>query len=106
MFETIQAMADPTRFEILRLVRRREMSAGDIARKFTGITRPAVSQHLSVLKRAGLLAERRQGTRRLYRVRPEGFAQLKAFLEGFWDERLEKLKSAVEKNEKKSRRKS
>ncbi len=106
MFETIQAMAEPTRFAILRLVRRSEMSAGDIARNFTDITRPAVSQHLGVLKKAGLLKERRQGTRRLYSVRPEGFAELKAFLEGFWDPRLEKLKAAVEKNERKSRRKS
>ena len=72
MFETIQAMAEPTRLAILKMVRRREMPAGEIARKFKGITRPAVSQHLRVLKDAGLVTERRDGTRRLYSLRPEG----------------------------------
>ncbi|MFQ5443660.1 MAG: ArsR/SmtB family transcription factor [Nitrospinales bacterium] len=79
MLETIQAMAEPTRFSLLRMVRGQEMSAGEIARQFRGITRPAVSQHLGVLKRAGLLAERREGTSRIYSLRPEGFAELKIF---------------------------
>ncbi|GJL80056.1 MAG: transcriptional regulator [Nitrospinaceae bacterium] len=104
MFETIQAMAEPTRFAILQMVRRSEMSAGEIAGRFKGITRPAVSQHLGVLKKAGLLSERRQGTRRLYSLRPEGFASLKALLEDFWDPRLMKLKAAAEKNETTKRR--
>jgi DNA-binding transcriptional ArsR family regulator len=101
MFETIQAMAEPTRLGILKLVRRREMPAGEIALKFEGITRPAVSQHLRVLKEAGLVSERREGTRRLYRLRPEGFGPLKALLEDFWDSKLERLKAAAEKQEKK-----
>ncbi len=100
MFEMIQAMAEPTRLTILKMVRRREMPAGEIAGKFKGLTRPAVSQHLRVLKDAGLVAERREGTRRLYRLRPEGFAPLKALMEDFWDAKLERLKAAAEKQEK------
>ena len=100
MFETIQAMAEPTRLAILKMVRRNEMPAGLIAGKFKGITRPAVSQHLRVLKDAGLVSERREGTRRLYSLRPEGFAPLKALLEDFWDSKLERLKAAAEKQEK------
>src|SRR5215813_4097761 len=101
---TIQAMADPTRFEILHIVRGRELAAGDIARYFD-TTRPAVSQHLRILHRAGLLQERRKGTKRLYAVRPEGFEQLRAFIEGFWDVRLRRLKLAAEETERRQRRK-
>ena len=100
MFETIQAIAEPTRLAILKMVRRNEMPAGRIAEKFKGITRPAVSQHLRVLKDAGLVSERREGTRRLYSLRPEGFAPLRALLEDFWDTKLERLKAAAEKHEK------
>jgi len=103
MFETIQAMAEPTRFAILQMVRRREMPAGEIARKFKAITRPAVSQHLRVLKNAGLVVERREGTRRIYSLRPEGFGPLKNLLEDFWDSKLERLKAAAEKYEKRKR---
>jgi DNA-binding transcriptional ArsR family regulator len=99
MFETIQAMAEPTRLGILKMVRHREIPAGEIAGKFKGITRPAVSQHLRVLKDAGLVTERREGTRRLYSLRPEGFGPLKALLEDFWDSKLERLKAAAEKQE-------
>ena len=106
MFDSIQAMAEPTRLAILKMVRRADMPAGEIARRFKGITRPAVSQHLGVLKKAGLVSERREGTRRIYSLRPEGFAPLKAFLEDFWESRLDRLKAAAEKNEnKKGRRK-
>jgi DNA-binding transcriptional ArsR family regulator len=100
MVETIQAMAEPTRLAILKMVRRNEMPAGQIAEKFKGITRPAVSQHLRVLKDAGLISERREGTRRLYSLRPEGFAPLRALLEDFWDTKLERLKDAAEIHEK------
>jgi DNA-binding transcriptional ArsR family regulator len=64
------------------------------------VTRPAVSQHLTVLKEAGLVDERRNGTRRLYRVRPEGLADIKEFLEEFWDERLDALKREAEREER------
>jgi DNA-binding transcriptional ArsR family regulator len=64
------------------------------------VTRPAVSQHLNVLKEAGLVSERRNGTKRLYRARPEGLAPLKAFLEEFWDDRLETLEHEAESEER------
>src|ERR671934_1911845 len=100
MEAAVRALAGPRRRQILTLVRDDELSAGEIAAHFD-VTRPAVSQHLHVLKEAGLVSERRNGTRRLYRARPEGLAELKAFLEGFWDERLEVLKHEAEKEEKK-----
>jgi DNA-binding transcriptional ArsR family regulator len=95
----LRAIAEPRRRQILRLVRDEELSAGEIAAHFD-VTRPAVSQHLTVLREAGLVDERRNGTRRLYRARPEGLAELKAFLEGFWDERLETLRREAEREEK------
>src|SRR5213080_152121 len=97
---SLKAIAEPRRRQILALVRDGELSAGEIASHFD-VTRPAVSQHLNVLKEAGLVSERRNGTRRLYRARPEGLVELKAFLEDFWDVRLETLKREAEKEEKK-----
>jgi DNA-binding transcriptional ArsR family regulator len=94
----LKAIAAPRRREILSLVRADELSAGEIAGHFD-VTRPAISQHLTVLKEAGLVTERRNGTRRLYRARPEGLAELKAFLDEFWDERLAALKREAEKEE-------
>ncbi|PYU26085.1 MAG: transcriptional regulator [Acidobacteria bacterium] len=91
----LRALAEPRRVAILKLVRCRELRAGEISRHFR-TTRPAISQHFRVLIKAGLLMERREGTRRLYRIRPQGFAQLRSFLETFWDEKLTKLKSAAE----------
>jgi DNA-binding transcriptional ArsR family regulator len=91
-------MAAPRRRAILTLVRDGELTAGEIASHFD-VTRPAVSQHLNVLKEAGLVTERRNGTRRLYRARPEGLVELKDFLEEFWDVRLEALKREAEKEE-------
>lgn len=99
MEAALRAIAEPRRRQILVLVRDGELSAGEIAAHFD-VTRPAVSQHLTVLKEAGLLAERRDGTRRLYRARPEGLAELKEFLEDFWAERLGKLKRLAEGKEK------
>ena len=98
----LRAIAGPRRREILALVRDGELSAGEIAAQFD-VTRPAISQHLNVLKEAGLVSERRNGTRRLYRARPEGLVELKQFLEAFWDERLETLKREAEKEEKHGR---
>lgn len=96
----LKALVEPRRIEILKLVGRRELPAGMIASHFR-VTRPAISQHLRVLTAAGLLTERRQGTRRLYRVRPDGFQELRRFLEGFWDLRLDQLKRAVEREKRK-----
>jgi DNA-binding transcriptional ArsR family regulator len=103
MEEAIRAIAEPNRRRILQLVAGGELSAGEIASRFE-ITRPAVSQHLTVLREAGLVAERREGTRRLYSVRPEGFADLKSFVEAFWEEGLERLKVAAEAEEKRRQR--
>jgi DNA-binding transcriptional ArsR family regulator len=102
MQAVIQAIGDSRRREILELVRDRELAAGEIAARFD-VTRPAISQHLTVLKNAGLLDERREGTRRLYRARPEGLAELRGFLEEFWDDRLERLKTAAEREQRRGR---
>jgi len=99
METALKAIAAPRRREILRLVRDGELSAGEIASHFD-VTRPAVSQDLTMLKEAGLVSERRNGTRRLYAARPEGLMDVKAFLEEFWDERLEALKREAEREEK------
>jgi DNA-binding transcriptional ArsR family regulator len=96
----LKAIAAPHRRTILRLVADEELSAGEIAAHFA-LTRPAVSQHLSVLKEAGLVNERRNGTRRLYRARPEGLVELRAFLDEFWGERLGALKREAEREERK-----
>ena len=103
MEAAIRAIAEPRRREILRLVWTSELAAGEIARHFD-VTRPAISQHLRVLKEAGLVSERRNGTRRLYRARPEGIAQLRAYLESYWDENLRLLKRAAEQEEQRGTR--
>jgi DNA-binding transcriptional ArsR family regulator len=95
----LKAIAGPRRRQILALVRDGELAAGEIAAHFD-VTRPAVSQHLNVLKEAGLVSERRNGTKRLYRARPEGLAELREFLEEFWDERLVALKREAEREER------
>ena len=102
MEAALKALAAPRRRQILTLVRNDELSAGEIASHFD-VTRPAVSQHLNVLKEAGLVNERRNGTRRLYRARPEGLAPVKEYLEEFWDERLETLKREAEREEARQR---
>jgi DNA-binding transcriptional ArsR family regulator len=103
MEAALKAIAEPSRRRILALVRDGELSAGEIAAEFD-VTRQAVSQHLGVLKEAGLVNERRNGTRRLYRVRTEGLTEVRAFLEGFWDERLEALKREAEREEEQRER--
>ena len=95
MDASFKAIADPTRRRILQLVAGRERSAGEIAAAFA-VTRPAVSQHLAALRHAGLVVERRQGTRRLYRARPEGLGEPLLFLQTFWDERLARLRLEAE----------
>lgn len=91
----IQAIGEPTRFEILRLIRGRELAAGEIAHEFA-VTRPAISHHLGILREVGLLQERRAGTKRLYTVRPEALGELRNFIDGFWEPRLRRLKRAAE----------
>ena len=102
MQTVVQALSEPRRREILRLVRGRELAAGEIAAHFD-VTRPTISQHLTLLKKAGLVTERREGTRRIYRARPEGLAELRSFLDGFWEDGLERLKAAAEQEQRKGR---
>ena len=90
-----RALAEPHRRGILRLLRDRPRSVNEIAERFD-ITQQAVSQHLKVLKDAGLVAVRPEGQRRLYIVRPEGMAGLRDFLAEFWPGQLEDLKQTVE----------
>ena len=100
--DAFAALGEPRRREILRLVTVAELSAGEIARRFE-VSRPAISQHLRVLKEAGLVTERRDGTKRLYRARPETLAELRAALEEFWDDSLRSLKAAAEQEEQQRR---
>jgi DNA-binding transcriptional ArsR family regulator len=93
----LRALADPHRREIVRLVRDAEMPAGRIAANFA-LTQQAVSQHLMVLKRAGVLDERREGTRRLYRFRAESLEPVRELLHEFWPDALGRLKRAVERD--------
>jgi DNA-binding transcriptional ArsR family regulator len=93
--EVFAALAEPRRRAILRLVRDQPRSAGEIARHFD-VTQQAVSQHLAVLREAGLVDVRPEGRRRLYAVRPDGLASVREFLDEFWPERLQRLKAAVE----------
>lgn len=95
MDEALRALAEPRRRAILQLVAHTELAAGEIAGCFD-VTRTAVSQHLTVLKNAGLLAERRVATRRLYRARPEGLAGLRQFLDQMWASSLEVARELVE----------
>ncbi len=91
----LKAIAEPRRRAILRLVADDELAAGEIAAAFD-VTRTAVSQHLTVLKSAGLVTERRQGTRRLYRARPEGLDGLREFLDEMWAASLDAARQLVE----------
>ncbi len=91
----LDALGDPTRRAILELVRERERPVGEIARRLP-VTRPAVSQHLRVLKGAGLVRDRREGTRRLYRIDAEGLAALRSYLERYWDSALAAFKEKAE----------
>ena len=93
----LRALADPHRREIVRLVRDTELPAGQIAANFA-LTQQAVSQHLMVLKRAGVLEERRDGTRRLYRFRRASLEPVQELLDEFWPDALERLRDVVERD--------
>ncbi len=99
MDAALRAIAEPRRREILRLVRDEELPAGAIAAHFA-VSRPAISQHLRVLREAGLVDERRDGTRRLYRARPDTVEELRRFLDDFWTDRLERLRDVAEAKER------
>lgn len=94
--DTLDALADANRRIILEVLSQGERPVGRIA-DLLPISRPAVSQHLQVLKRAGLVRERRQGTRNLYRVDPAGLAPLRAYLDRFWGDALDAYRKAAQK---------
>jgi DNA-binding transcriptional ArsR family regulator len=100
--EVFEAVAQPKRREILRLLAAGELSAGQIASHFD-VTQPAISQHLKVLKEVGLVNERREGTRRLLSVRPEGLLELDSFLAEVLPPSLARLKAAAEREERRGR---
>jgi DNA-binding transcriptional ArsR family regulator len=99
MDAVLHAIAEPRRRRILQLVSSNELSAGEIAERFE-ITRPAISQHLTVLTQAELVSVRREGARRIYRARPQKLAELRDFLDEFWADGLDRLKAAAEQAEK------
>jgi DNA-binding transcriptional ArsR family regulator len=100
--QALQALGDPTRRSVLEQLRNGPRAVGEIAEQLP-VSRPAVSQHLRVLKEAGLVTERQNGTRRLYRVDPEGLAGLREYLDGFWEEALASFKAAAEAEERRKK---
>ena len=92
------ALADPTRRTILELVSARPRAVGELA-EVLPVTRPAVSQHLKLLKTAGLVLDRADGTRRIYRANPDGLRELRTELDRFWNEALASFKRRVEEPE-------
>lgn len=93
--EVLDALGDPTRRAVLELLRDGPRAVMDIASELP-VSRPAVSQHLRVLKGAGLVTERKVGTRHLYRVDPDGIIALRSYLESFWTDALAAFKKAAE----------
>jgi DNA-binding transcriptional ArsR family regulator len=100
--EVFTAIAQPKRREILQLLSTRELSAGEVASHFA-VTQPAISQHLKVLRDAGLVSERREGTKRILSVRAEGLQELHEFLSEILPTRLTRLKQAAENDERTKR---
>ena len=92
----LKSLAEPRRREIVRLVLSRELPATDIADHFGEVTRSAISQHLGVLKAAGLVTERREGTRRLYRTDRTEMQKLRKSLDDYWTSGLERLRDVAE----------
>jgi DNA-binding transcriptional ArsR family regulator len=97
---TMDALGDPTRRAIFERLRRGPSSVGELAAELP-VSRPAVSQHLRVLREAGLVTERRDGTRRIYRIEPYGLAELRDYIESFWDDALAAFAAAAEAESRK-----
>jgi DNA-binding transcriptional ArsR family regulator len=95
-YQVLDALGDPTRRAVLELLRHGPRPVGEIAADLP-VSRPAVSQHLKVLKEARLVIDRADGTRRLYEVSSDGLDELRAYLEGFWSQTLRRYKKAAEK---------
>ena len=94
----LEALADPTRRQVFERLRQGPSAVGRLANGLP-VSRPAVSQHLKVLKEAGLVREERKGTRRIYEIDPQGLGQLRRWLDEFWDEALEAFRAEAEKDE-------
>lgn len=97
--KVLHALAEPRRRDILYLVRDGELTSSAIASHFD-ISAPAVSQHLKVLEQSGLVVVRRDGTKRYYGIRRDGFSELKQYIDRFWDDSLLRLKEAAEAEER------
>jgi DNA-binding transcriptional ArsR family regulator len=95
-YEAFDALGDPTRREVLELLRAGPRSVGDLAARLP-VSRPAVSQHLRILKEAHLVADERVGTRRIYRVDPSGLDDLRRYVESFWSDALASFKASAER---------
>ena len=100
--ELIAALADPTRRKLFERLAERPLPVGELADQLP-VSRPAVSQHLKALKDAGLVADQRAGSRRIYRVEPAGVEALRAYLDRFWASALSAYKQAVEQPSKEKR---
>ncbi|MDE2499637.1 MAG: winged helix-turn-helix transcriptional regulator [Alphaproteobacteria bacterium] len=98
--DALPALADPTRRKIFERLRHGAKPVGVIA-KGLPVSRPAVSQHLKVLKEAGLVDDRAEGTRRVYYIDPNGLADIRRWLDQFWDEALEAFRAEAEKDQEK-----
>jgi DNA-binding transcriptional ArsR family regulator len=96
---TFQALAEPRRRAILRELGDRELTAGEIASRFA-VTRPAISQHLAVLRAARLVEERRDGTRRWYRARRDGLVPVRDWVGSFWEAQLDALRVAIDEDKR------
>jgi DNA-binding transcriptional ArsR family regulator len=96
----MDALGDPTRRAVFERLRRGPSSVGELAAELP-VSRPAVSQHLRVLKEAGLVSERKNGTRRIYRIEPVGLAELREYVESFWDDALAAFAAAAETESRK-----
>ena len=93
-----EALADPTRREVFERLATGPQAVGDLASGMP-VSRPAVSQHLKVLKEAGLVTDRPEGARRVYQIDPAGLGQIRAWLDRFWDDALEAFKAEVERDD-------
>lgn len=100
--QTLIALGDPTRREVFELVAARPRAVGELAAELP-VSRPAVSQHLRVLKEAGLVRDEAVGARRIYQLHPEGVAELRDYLDGFWNRSLRAFKAAAEADDKEER---
>lgn len=98
MTNALSALAEPIRRQIVEQLARQPMAVGALAAGFR-VSRPAVSQHLKVLKEAKLVRDRAQGTRRIYCIDPAGFGQIRSWLDRFWDQSLAAFAEAVEREE-------